>query len=74
MALSRKFEREADQHTFDVLKTTAPMITALKKMASDNLTNLRPHPAYVWFNYSHPPILQRIKTLEEMEDHNRTSK
>jgi STE24 endopeptidase len=66
MAISRRFEREADRHAFKVMKVAEPLILALKKMARDNLTNLRPHPLYVWFNYSHPPLLERIKTLQGM--------
>lgn len=67
MAVSRRFEREADRHAFKILKSTESLIKGLKKMARDNLSNLRPHPLYVWFNYSHPPLLLRIKNLEEME-------
>ena len=66
MAISRRFEREADRHSFKVMKVAEPLILALKKMARDNLSNLRPHPIYVWFNYSHPPLLERIKTLQTM--------
>jgi STE24 endopeptidase len=66
MAVSRRFEREADRHAFEVMKAAEPFILALKKMARDNLSNLRPHPLYVWFNYSHPPLLERIKTLQNM--------
>jgi len=64
MATSRKFEREADLYAFQILKTAEPFIRALKKMAKDNLSNLRPNRLYVWFNYSHPPLLERIKRLE----------
>ncbi|UCF56882.1 MAG: M48 family metallopeptidase, partial [Deltaproteobacteria bacterium] len=66
MAISRRFEREADRHAFKVMKSAEPLVMALKKMARDNLSNLRPHPLYVWFNHSHPPLLERIKTLEDM--------
>jgi STE24 endopeptidase len=33
-------------------------------MAEQNLSNLNPHPLYVWFYYSHPPLGERIRTLE----------
>ncbi len=66
MAISRRFEREADHYAFKVMKVAEPLILALKKMARDNLSNLRPHPLYVWFNYSHPPLLERIKSLQSM--------
>lgn len=68
MAVSRKFEREADLYSFKILKTAKPLVDALRKMAVDNLSNLRPHPLYVKFNYSHPPLVERIKSLEGMDD------
>lgn len=39
------------------------MIDALKKLSVANLSNLTPHPLYVFLNYSHPPVLQRIQAL-----------
>lgn len=67
MAISRKFEREADAYSFGVLKRAEPLAGALKKMAEENLSNLRPHPLYVVFNYSHPPLLERIKYIQALE-------
>lgn len=64
--LSRKNEFEADRFA----KTTASgmaLATALKKLSSDNLSNLMPHPAYVFVNYSHPPLLQRLAAIEHSE-------
>jgi STE24 endopeptidase len=66
MAVSRRFEREADRVAFNAMDTAQPLVRALKKMAKDNLSNLRPHPLYVRFNHSHPPLLERIRALEEM--------
>jgi STE24 endopeptidase len=66
MALSRRFEREADAHAMGILKTPGPFIEALKKMARDNLANLQPHPLYVRFNYSHPPLEERIRNIDRM--------
>ena len=64
MAISRKFEREADFYSIEITKSAKPLSTALKKMAKENLSNLKPHPLYVFFNYSHPPLLERIEYLE----------
>ena len=66
MAVSRRFEREADRFAFSAMETVQPLVRALKKMAKDNLSNLRPHPLYVRFNHSHPPLLERIRALEDM--------
>jgi STE24 endopeptidase len=67
MAISRKFEKEADLYSFQKLKSAKPLATALKKMAKENLSNLTPHPLYVWFNYSHPPLLERVQFLEALD-------
>jgi STE24 endopeptidase len=67
MAISRRHERQADNYVYRLLKNLDPFITALKKMASDNLSNLRPHPLYVCFHYSHPPIVDRVRRLKEKQ-------
>lgn len=59
---SRKNEFEADDFARQTYGTE-PMILALKKLSVDNLSNLTPHPAYVFVHYSHPPVLQRIEAL-----------
>jgi STE24 endopeptidase len=68
-AISRRFEREADDFVLKLMKTE-PMRNALKRLASDNLANLIPHPLYAWFYYSHPPLVERIErlTLQEKKD------
>jgi STE24 endopeptidase len=43
------------------------MISALKRLAKDNLSNLHPHPWYVVFYYSHPPLIERIEYLQAMD-------
>jgi STE24 endopeptidase len=62
-AISRRFEREADDFVLKLMKTGEPMRNALKRLASDNLANLIPHPLYAWFYYSHPPLVERIERL-----------
>jgi STE24 endopeptidase len=69
-AVKRRFEREADRMAFDLTGTAAPMISALKRLAKDNLANLHPHPWYVKFYYSHPPLVERIEYLETMDYRN----
>jgi len=41
------------------------MKDALIKLSADNLANLVPHPIFSWFNYSHPPPVERIEWLEK---------
>jgi STE24 endopeptidase len=62
-AISRRFEREADDFTLKLLGTGESMTSALKRLAADNLANLSPHPLYAWFYYSHPPLVERIERL-----------
>lgn len=62
---SRKNEYEADQFAAETTKDSRSMINALKKLSADNLSNLTPHPFYVFLNYSHPPVLQRINALKQ---------
>jgi len=63
-AISRKFEREADDYSLTLIQRAEPMVNALKKLAADNLANLTPHPIYAWFYYSHPPLVERIERLK----------
>ena len=67
MKISRRFEREADSFAVDMLGSAAPMVSALKRLSADNLSNLNPHPLYVWFHYSHPPVAERVVALEETQ-------
>ena len=60
--LSRKNEFEADAYARETFDGNA-LASALKKLSVDSLSNLYPHPAYVFFHYSHPPLLHRLKAL-----------
>ena len=62
-ALSRRHEFQADAFAAATTKDAETLITALKKLARDNLANLTPHPFYVFLHYSHPPLLNRIQAL-----------
>jgi STE24 endopeptidase len=63
--VSRKHEYEADRYAADTTNQPEEMIAALKKLSSDNLSHLTPHPFYVQLHYSHPPILERIRALSQ---------
>ena len=67
-ALSRKHEYEADAFAAHTTGAVDAMIDALKKLSVDNLTNLTPHPAKVWLEYSHPPMLERIAALARLAE------
>lgn len=60
--LSRKFEYQADDYAKNTFAAD-PLITSLKKLSKNSLSNLTPHPAYVFMHYSHPPLIDRIRNL-----------
>ncbi len=60
--LSRKNEFEADNYAKTTYKAE-PLIEGLKRLSSDHLSNLTPHPAYVFVHYSHPPLRERVRAL-----------
>ena len=61
--ISRKNEYEADNYAKSTYNEK-PLITSLKKLSVDSLSNLTPHPYYVFVKYSHPTLLQRIAKLK----------
>ena len=61
--LSRKNEFQADAYASENYDPDA-LASALKKLSGKNLSNLTPHPLYVFFNYSHPPLLERLRNLK----------
>jgi STE24 endopeptidase len=61
---SRKFEYQADDYAKNTYKAE-PLITSLKKLSKNSLSNLTPHPAYVFMHYSHPTLLERILNLRK---------
>jgi STE24 endopeptidase len=62
--VSRVFEYQADNYAKETC-SAKPLITSLKKLSKNSLSNLTPHPAYVFMYYSHPTLLERIKNLAQ---------
>ena len=62
--LSRKNEYEADKFAKDTYNGNF-LELALKKLSVDSLSNLYPHPLYVFVHYSHPPLLKRLARLKD---------
>lgn len=64
--LSRRDEREADRFASELWGAPGDLASALVKLARENLSNLHPHPVYAAFYYSHPPIVERIRSLASL--------
>lgn len=60
--VSRKFEYQADNYAKETF-APEPLITSLKKLSKNSLSNLTPHPAYEFYHYSHPSLAKRIRNL-----------
>ena len=65
--LSRKNEFEADEFAARVTEDPDSLIRALKKLSADNLSNLTPHPFYVFMHHSHPTVNERVKALRALK-------
>lgn len=64
---TRKHEFEADAFAAQTTGQTSHMVDALKKLTVENLGNLTPHPLKVFLEYTHPPVLERIKALRSLK-------
>ena len=62
--VSRVFEYQADDYAKNTYRAE-PLITSLKKLSKNSLSNLTPHKSYVFMHYSHPTLLERIKNLKK---------
>ena len=63
---SRRHEYEADAFAAQAVGSPEPLIAALRKLATKNLSNLTPHPLYSAFHYSHPTLLEREAALRRV--------
>ena len=62
-AWSRRHEFEADAYAAEMTGNGAPLAEALKKMTADHLSHPSPAPLRVWLDYSHPPLVERLRAL-----------
>jgi STE24 endopeptidase len=63
-AFSRRNEAASDRFATETTHDPSSLARALKKLAANNLSNLTPHPLYVLLNYSHPPLVERVRALQ----------
>ena len=64
-AISRAHEYEADAYAIQTPGLADPLISSLKSLHTTSLAHLTPHPFYVALNHSHPPLLERIRTIRK---------
>jgi STE24 endopeptidase len=64
---SRKDEFEADRFSAEAMGDPNPLITALKRLSKESLSNLTPHPLLVSLHFTHPPVLERVLALRKLE-------
>jgi STE24 endopeptidase len=64
-SLSRKHEYEADAYASAQTGNAEFLVGALFKLSEKNLSNLTPHPAFSWYHYSHPTLLERLAALRK---------
>ncbi len=64
--ISRKHEYEADRWSVETYERPDDLSNALKKLSTENLSNLAPHPFYVTLNYTHPPLFERVRAIDQV--------
>jgi STE24 endopeptidase len=64
-AISRKNEFEADKYSLDTTNDGQALISMLIGLSANNLSHLTPHPMKVFLSYSHPPVTDRIKAVNQ---------
>ena len=67
-ASSRRDEFQADRYSRDMCGSGTPLSTALIKLNKENLSEIVPPKIYSAFNYSHPPLLERIRAVDGLND------
>jgi STE24 endopeptidase len=67
-AFSRRNEYEADAWARATTGAGEPLVSALKRLSADSLSNLTPHPLYVALHHSHPPLIERVRALRAEPD------
>jgi len=65
--LSRRDEFEADRFARETIEDPEHMVVSLQKLSIRNLSNLTPHPFYVFLHYSHPPLRERIAAIRKYQ-------
>jgi STE24 endopeptidase len=65
LARSRRNEYEADRFAVETTGLGEALVSGLKRLAGDSLSNLSPHPSYVFVHHSHPPLRERVLAIRD---------
>ena len=65
--ISRRNEYQADLFAVETIEEPQSLVDGLKRLSVGNLSNLTPHPFYVFLNYSHPPLLERVRAIQQYQ-------
>lgn len=65
MGMLRHFERQADAFVATIFKSGVLLASALQRTAAPDANAIIRHPLYEWFHSSHPPLQERIRSLEK---------
>jgi STE24 endopeptidase len=63
-AMSRAFERRADQFALRLTRNPEAFISAMKRLGAQNLAEENPSRLVQWLFYSHPPMRERIAAAQ----------
>jgi STE24 endopeptidase len=66
-AMSRGFERSADQFALDLTKNPHAFISAMRRLGAKNLAEEDPSKLVQWLFYSHPPVRDRIAAAQDFK-------
>jgi STE24 endopeptidase len=66
-ALSRLNERRADRYALRLTRQPAAFMSAMRRLALQNLAEERPSRAVLWLFHTHPPIEERIDAARAFE-------
>ncbi len=66
-AMSRRNERRADRYALDLTRQPHAFISAMKRLAAQNLAEERPSRTVLWLFHTHPPIAQRIEAARAFQ-------
>lgn len=67
-AMSRAYERQADRFALELTRNPSAFVSAMRRLAAQNLAEEHPSKVVEWLFYSHPPIRDRISAAQEFKE------